>query len=226
MQFQRVTSDAVDLEETRTVLPDSRLIVFQFDTGHTMSLYMPRMAESYSVSQLAQRVAPTADESELARITRQLRHWTLTGVLRPLGATHTGAGRHRRYAGDAVHVAALQIELSRLGLPVGALHLVSLGIMGILRPIKRGDGKGPMGEDEARLWQRAITGEGTIHLTFNVRVDAEGAKEVGLALYDVDELPAASRIAEGHVSAIVADLTQLFEPLRADPGVESKDAGR
>ncbi len=189
-----------------------------------MSLYMPCMEESYSVSQLAQRVAPDADKPEVARITRQLRHWTLTGVLRPLGATHTGAGRHRRYSGDAVHVAALLIELSRLGLPVGTLHLVAMGLMVSLRPIKRRDGKGPMGEDEARLWRRAIKGERTIYLTFNVRFDAVGAKEVGLTLYDADE--PLSPITEGHMSAIVVDLTQLFEPLRVDSGVESKDAGR
>ncbi len=187
-------------------------------------LYDLTMMQSYSVSQLAERVAPTADESELARITRQLRHWTLTGVLKPLGATHTGAGRHRRYAGDAVHVAALQIELSRLGLPVGALHLVSLGIMGILRPVRTRSGKPSISEQQTELWRHAITGERTIYLTFNVRFDTKGAKEGGLALYDADELN--SPITAEHMSAIVVDLTQLFEPLRVDSGVESKDAGR
>ncbi len=196
------------------------------------------MIESYSVSQLAERVAPTADESELARITRQLRHWTLTGVLRPLGATHTGAGRHRRYAGDAVHVAALQIELSRLGLPVGALHLVSLGIMGILRPVRTRSGKPSSFEPQAKLWHRAIEGKGTIYLSCNARVDDEWFEDGGvlmeggmlikggMLIYDADEPDAPSPITIGHMSAIVVDLTQLFGPLRADSGVESKDAGR
>ena len=121
-----------------------------------MSLYMPRMEESYSVSQLAERVAPTADESEVARIIRQLRHWTLTGVLMTLGATHTGAGRHRRYSGDAVYVAAVLIELSRLGLPVGALHLVSLGLLGYLKPVRTRSGKPSISEQQAKLWHRAI----------------------------------------------------------------------
>ncbi len=191
-----------------------------------MSLYMPCMEESYSVSQLAQRVAPDADKAEVALITRQLRHWTLTGVLRPLGATLTGAGRHRRYSGDAVYVAALMIELARLGLPVGTLHLVAMELMVILRPIRRRDGKGPIGANTARLWQRAIKGEGTIYLTSNLRFDDQGAKEGGLALYDAGEPDPPSPITIGHMSAIVVDLTQLFEPLRADSGVESKDAGR
>ena len=184
------------------------------------------MPESYSVSQLAERVAPTADKAEVARITRQLRHWTLTGVLKPLGATYTGAGRHRRYSGDAVHVAALLIELSQLGLPVGVLHMVSLGIMGILRPVRTRSGKPSNAEPQAHLWRRAIKGEGTIYLTFNVRFDTKGAKEVGPTLCDADGLPAASLITVGHFSAIVVDLTQLFRPLRADPGAKSKDAGR
>ncbi len=184
-------------------------------------LYSMAMDESYSVSQLAERVAPTTDKAEVARITRQLRHWTLTGVLKPLGATHTGAGRHRRYSGDAVHVAALLIELSNLGLPVGALYMVASSLMVSLRPIRRRDGKTPLGEDIAQLWRRAITGEGTIYLTFNVRYGTKWAKEVGLTLYDADE--PLSPITEGHMSAIVVDLTQLFEPLRVDSGVESKD---
>ena len=225
-RFQWVTSDAGDLEETRRVLPDGNLIVVVDLTPDTLCPYTPRMDGSYSVSQLAQRVAPTADKAEVARITRQFRHWTLTGVLRPLSATHTGAGRHRRYSGDAVHVAALIIELSRLGLPVGVLHLVGICLRMVLRPIKRRDGKRPMGDDEARLWQRAIKGEGTIYLTSNLRFDDQGAKEGGLALYDAGEPDPPSPITIGHMSAIVVDLTQLFEPLRADSGVESKDAGR
>ena len=99
--------------------------------------------------------------------------------------------------------------------------------MGILRPVRTRSGKPSIAEPQSQLWRRAIKGEGTIHLTFNVRFDAVGAKKGGLALYDADELPAASSpIPEGHVSAIVVDLTQLFEPLRTDFGDESKDAGR
>ena len=184
------------------------------------------MDESYSVSQLAERVAPTTDKAEVARITRQLRHWTLTGVLGTLGATHTGAGRHRRYSGDAVYVAAVLIELSRLGLPVGALHLVSLGLLGYLKLVRARSGKPSKAEPQAHLWRRAIKGERTIYLTFNVRFDDEGAKGGGLALYDADEPNPPSPITKDHMSAIVADLTQLFEPLRVDSGLESKDAGR
>ncbi len=208
------------------MLPDDRLTA-PFDlTPDIRCLYNLAMIESCSVSQLAERVAPTTDKAEVARITRQLRHWTLTGVLKPLGATHTGAGRHRRYSGDAVHVAALIIELSRLGLPVGALHLAGACLMAILKPVRTRSGKPSKAEQDAKLWRRAIKGERTIYLTFNVRVDTEGAKEVGLALYDAGEPDPPSPITIGHMSAIVVDLTQLFGPLRTDFGDESKDAGR
>ena len=224
--FQWVKCDTSGLKGAHRVLPDGSLIVFVTLTPDMRCLYDLAMMQSYSVSQLAQRVAPTAGKAEVAQITRQLRHWTLTGVLKPLGATHTGAGRHRRYSGDAVHVAALLIELSRLGLPVGVLHLIALGLMGTLRPVRTRSGKPSISEQQTELWRHAITGERTIHLTFNVRFDAEGAKEGGLALYDADEPDAPSPITEGHVSAIVVDLTQLFEPLRAKSGVESEDAAR
>ena len=51
--------------------------------------------QELTVSELARAVAPNADEAEISRIVRQLRHWTLTGVLSLAGTVHTGAGRHR-----------------------------------------------------------------------------------------------------------------------------------
>ena len=51
------------------------------------------MEHELTVSELARAVAPTADAAEISRIIRQLRHWTLTGVLSLAGTVHTGAGR-------------------------------------------------------------------------------------------------------------------------------------
>ncbi len=73
------------------------------------------MENGYTVGELAHLVVPGTNAAEVAHVNRQLRHWTLTGVLKTLGVTHTGAGRHRKYSGDAVHVAALMVELSCLG---------------------------------------------------------------------------------------------------------------
>ena len=89
--------------------------------------------EQFTVSAVARAVAPNADEAEISRIIRQLRHWTLTGVLRLAGTVHTGAGRHRKYSGDAIYVAAVMVELARMGLPVGALSSLSTRIISILK---------------------------------------------------------------------------------------------
>jgi hypothetical protein len=172
------------------------------------------MENGYTVGEVARLLVPGAEEAEIARVNRQLRHWTLTGVLKALGVTHTGAGRHRKYSGDAVHVAALMVELSRLGLPVGTLSLLATGLMGILRPVKTRDGKPLMDQEAAEKWRRAIRGEGIVYLTFNVKYGTRWPQSVGVAFYEADGLDVPSPITIGHVSAIVVDLTRLFEPLR------------
>ncbi len=172
------------------------------------------MAKEYTVGELARLLVTETDAAEVAHVNRKLRHWTLTGVLKALGVTHTGAGRHRKYSGDAVHVAALMVELSRLGLPVGTLSLLAAGLMGILRPHRTLDGKRLAGEHEAELWRRAIRGEGVIYLTFNVKYGTRWPQSVGVTFYEADGPDVPSPVTVGHVSAIVVDLTRLFEPLR------------
>ena len=175
---------------------------------------MAPMAKEYTVGELARLLVTETDAAEVAHVNRKLRHWTLTGVLKALGVTHTGAGRHRKYSGDAVHVAALMVELSRLGLPVGTLSLLATGLVGILQPVQTRDGKPLMGQDAAEKWRRAIRGEGVIYLTFNVRYGTRWPQSVGVTFYEADRPDVPSPITVGHVSAIVVDLTQLFTPLR------------
>lgn len=184
------------------------------------------MSREYTVGELARLLVPSADGAEVARVNRQLRHWTLTGVLKTLGSTHTGAGRHRKYAGDAVHVAALMVELSRLGLPVGALSTVAMTLTAIVQPLIARDGKSIIGEGQVELWRRAVRGDGTIYLTFHLQFDAEWPKSGGLTLYDADQPDPPSPITIGHVSAIVVDLTQLFIPLRQTEPSGGEVAGR
>jgi hypothetical protein len=172
------------------------------------------MENGYTVGELAHLVVPGTNAAEVAHVNRQLRHWTLTGVLKTLGVTHTGAGRHRKYSGDAVHVAALMVELSCLGLPVGTLSLLATGLMGVLRPVKTRDGKPLMDQGAAEKWRRAIRGDGVIYLTFNVKYGKRWPQSVGVAFYEADGPDVPSPITVGHVSAIVVDLTRLFEPLR------------
>ena len=77
-----------------------------------------------TVKQLAERILPLSREGDLDGLVRQLRHWTLTGVVRPVGTVHTGAGKHRKYDSGEVYFAALALELARWRVPVGVSDIV------------------------------------------------------------------------------------------------------
>ena len=176
------------------------------------------MDKEFTVSEIARRVAPASDEAAVARVTRQLRHWTLNRIIEPVAGLHTGAGRHRRYSGDAVYLAAVMIELSRCGLPVGALILIGAGLkIAVFNPPKIGFGRKPLPKSQnPEKWRRAIEGGPQVFLTCSVHFDGarEGDAQVAsIALFDEDE--DANPIISQHASAIVVNLTMLFAKLRA-----------
>jgi DNA-binding transcriptional MerR regulator len=88
----------------------------------------PRLAseEGMTVAQLADRLASPSlgGPYDRDRILRQLRHWTTSGLLQPIGGLHPGIGRHRRYSSENILIAAILIELANLGLQVGTLESV------------------------------------------------------------------------------------------------------
>lgn len=77
-----------------------------------------------TVKQLAERLLPASPDGDLAGLTRQLRHWTLAGILEPTGAVHTGAGKSRKYAEGEIYFAALALELARWRIPIGVSDLI------------------------------------------------------------------------------------------------------
>jgi hypothetical protein len=83
-------------------------------------------------------------ESE-AMLIRRIRHWTLTGALLPIGATHSGSGKHRRYGSESVYEAAYLNKLADWGMPIGILK----GTITVIRQaIARGEAK--------QLWDKAV----------------------------------------------------------------------
>lgn len=179
--------------------------------------YHARM-DNLTVSEIAQRVAPAGDNVTVERITRQLRHWTLERVIEPVGGLHKGPGRHRRYSGDAVYIAAVMVELSNLGLPVGVLFLMaSLIKFGVLNPPKIGLGRKRLPKSELPdLWRRAIKGEGQICMFFSPSFGADDDQEPGeLGFGMIDAEDGIDLASSDHTSNVVVNLTRLFAPLRA-----------
>jgi hypothetical protein len=92
------------------------------------------MNETLTVSEVADKIAdPIGGPYDKTRIIRQLRHWTLSNILRPVGGTHTGIGRHRQYSQESVLVAAVLVELSKLGLSVGTLQWATLHLYDLFK---------------------------------------------------------------------------------------------
>jgi hypothetical protein len=56
-----------------------------------------RSVATYTVGEMAARISRTRAADEVAAITRQLRNWTVLGLLTPIGGRHEGTGRHRLY---------------------------------------------------------------------------------------------------------------------------------
>jgi hypothetical protein len=66
---------------------------------------------TYTVGEMAARIARS--ESEVGAITRQLRNWTVPGLISPQGELHQGTGRHRRYDQWQLMQAAILEVLAR-----------------------------------------------------------------------------------------------------------------
>lgn len=77
---------------------------------------------AYSVRELVEKLAPEADEEAKRRLIRQVRHWTNSDLLTPLGGKNTGTGISREYGPDEVRKAAILWELTRFGMTVPQLE--------------------------------------------------------------------------------------------------------
>ena len=80
------------------------------------------MAKTFTVKQLAQAVLPGAKAEATDSLTRQIDHWTLTGLYDLADAgpveVHVGRGKPRRYPAIALYWTALLYHMAGRGLLV------------------------------------------------------------------------------------------------------------
>jgi hypothetical protein len=130
------------------------------------------MSDDYSVSELAQIVAPVASfpkaptEADVELAIRRLRHWTLAGALTPIGEPHSGTGKHRRYDDSAIYSAAVLTALAENDQPIGTLIAVGQLIRNLSGPKPLIAGKMLV------LWNQALARDGEVFLVMGA-----GAKE-------------------------------------------------
>lgn len=80
-----------------------------------------------TVAQMADRAGKRGDAKEL--FIQRVRHWTRERLLRPLGETNPGTGKHRLYSDAAFHEALILEAMTDRGIPIATQRL----IIGVVR---------------------------------------------------------------------------------------------
>lgn len=80
-----------------------------------------------SVKHFSRLLVPDGDEAALAKMMRQVRHWTALDLLRTAGPKATGTGVSRVYDEDELYKAVILEELVRIGVPAAFLEDAMFG---------------------------------------------------------------------------------------------------
>jgi hypothetical protein len=166
------------------------------------------MSETLTVSELAERITRNRPAEWKTDVVRQIRYWTVEGVLRPDGPKHTGAGRHRRYAAEAVYLGAVVLELAEIRIPVGLLKEIS-GALQIIAQVRE--------SRKGRLWHYAIAGTAEVYLRCEFKISPVKDEPLTLLvdlLTPADVVRQKGRIVTGTLSAIMMNLTTIFRWMR------------
>lgn len=176
--------------------------------------YTARMDRNlYSVKEVAALIARgPADQS--SKLIRQIRHWTTSDLLAPVGGKETGTGVSRMYDANGVRCAAILQEISRYGIPLDRL--------GALR-----EWVGTLYDSDD--WETAISGKNDVFLSMSWDAVASGSFwQIGIGEPKWDALrkdlsPTKGKLIDGGdffilpmdiTSSIVINLTKIFARLK------------
>ena len=84
------------------------------------------MELTYTLKEVAAILSPTGEQDEFNRASRQVRHWTINGLLETTGEKYVGTGRSRRYEKDEIRFAAWLMELAKYGVNISIMESVRL----------------------------------------------------------------------------------------------------
>lgn len=176
-------------------------------------------APTYTLKEIAPILARIGPKADVVRINRQVRHWTIHGLLNPI-ERHTGRGRDRRYAFHEVRKAAIYLELARVGMTVGLLEGV-------------GEWLDMLEDDNGLLWQFAKDRQFRVFIEVawspdetqsaaitvhpddlgGARKAAHGKRGTTLLAAGVERMAKPRTVAEGMFSTIFINVTGLFEAI-------------
>lgn len=147
-----------------------------------------------TVSELAQALAPVAPD--VPGTVQRIRHWTRERVLFPVDLQHAGAGKHRRYAVDAVFDASILHVLTAFGLPVSGSRVLTDATTKARFAVPR--------------WKAAKANGEVLELSLFILVTAEGMTAVGVRVGKEEIKDAAGFRVADVVMKVELDLTKLF----------------
>jgi DNA-binding transcriptional MerR regulator len=82
------------------------------------------MEQTYTLKEVAAILSPSGEREDFERAARQVRHWTVNGLLEPAGEKFVGTGRSRRYGADEIRFAAWLMELAKYGINISVMEAV------------------------------------------------------------------------------------------------------
>lgn len=115
-----------------------------------------------SVKQFARVLIPGGDAAAIAKMMRQVRHWTALDLLCTAGPKATGTGVSRVYDEDELFKAVILEELIRLGVSAAFLHEIEFG-------------EWLEGSKSFDHWQLAKSGEQDVYLHLGSHPDGSSA---------------------------------------------------
>jgi len=156
------------------------------------------MSTTYTLSELAERVAGTAAPEAVATASRRIEHWYSSGLFASakvdVGPKHLGRGRVRRYPQEAIAWARLWSAMAEYELGVVAMAQATMAIkLKMLRnPTKA-------------MLEEAMRGEGPA--TF-LLLPSSGARDVDVQPFAIARAPI--QLSDQFLGGWVLNLTAIF----------------
>lgn len=143
----------------------------------------------YTLKEMAERLNYSGFPSDLNRVMRQIRHWTLSDLLQTEGKKHTGTGVSRKYSFFEIKKAAIFRELSQYGFQIGQLYELDQWIESI---------------SQTQLWKDAEQGARAVFVQISWRDQLVSCNITGDIPFIAD-----SKFYHGHTTG-----KDNFEPLK------------
>lgn len=160
-----------------------------------------------SVKYFSRLLVPESDEAALAKMMRQVRHWTTLDLLSTAGPKATGTGVSRAYDGDELYKAVILEELVRLGVPAAFLGDIGFGEWLELNKSFEHWENAKAGERDVFL-QFASNGDEGITLNMS---DDPSRLLAFLGFVNVDAALKGNQLADLYSSLIIINVTALFD---------------